>query len=73
MERNNRQHKIYLAVIYAGMLAGGTGITPMFQVLNAILKNPKDHTCVTLLYGNLTQEDILLRKVGFDAPLYLLH
>lgn len=50
------------------MLAGGTGITPMFQVLNAILKNPRDTTSVTLLYGNLTEEDILLRKVGCSWP-----
>ncbi|KAG2440007.1 hypothetical protein HXX76_004124 [Chlamydomonas incerta] len=49
-------------VKHFGMLAGGTGITPMFQVLNAILKNPRDTTSVTLLYGNLTEEDILLRK-----------
>ncbi|GIL58869.1 hypothetical protein Vafri_13837 [Volvox africanus] len=49
-------------VKHFGMLAGGTGITPMFQVLNAILKDPKDRTRVTLLYGNLTEDDILLRK-----------
>lgn len=49
-------------VLNIGMLAGGTGITPMFQVINAILKNPKDCTKVNLLYGNLTVDDILLRK-----------
>jgi cytochrome-b5 reductase len=30
----------------AGMIAGGTGITPMFQVLTAIVKNPADTTQV---------------------------
>ncbi|KAG2495238.1 hypothetical protein HYH03_006511 [Edaphochlamys debaryana] len=45
-----------------GMIAGGTGITPMFQVINAILKNPKDTTKISLLYGNLSEQDILLRK-----------
>jgi NAD(P)H-flavin reductase len=49
------------------MLAGGTGITPMFQVLNAVLKDPKDRTRITLLYGNLTEDDILLRKVRRQA------
>ncbi|GLC37383.1 hypothetical protein PLESTB_001593200 [Pleodorina starrii] len=49
-------------VEHFGMLAGGTGITPMFQVVNAVLKDPKDRTKVTLLYGNLTEDDILLRK-----------
>ncbi|KAI9703534.1 MAG: NADH-cytochrome b5 reductase [Bogoriella megaspora] len=45
-----------------GMIAGGTGITPMYQVLRAIFKNPEDKTKVTLLYGNVTEDDILLKK-----------
>lgn len=44
-----------------GMLAGGTGITPMFQVTRAILENPKDKTEVHLIYANHTYEDILLK------------
>ncbi|GAB2272721.1 NADH-cytochrome b5 reductase [Dionaea muscipula] len=45
-----------------GMLAGGSGITPMFQVARAILENPKDKTKVHLIYGNVTFEDILLKE-----------
>lgn len=45
-----------------GMLAGGTGITPMLQIIRAILKNPEDKTMVTLIYANVTMEDILLRE-----------
>ncbi|KAG1681583.1 hypothetical protein FOA52_014091 [Chlamydomonas sp. UWO 241] len=45
-----------------GMVCGGTGITPMYQVVNAILKNPRDKTKVSLIYGSITEEDILLRK-----------
>ncbi|KAJ4970806.1 hypothetical protein NE237_003905 [Protea cynaroides] len=45
-----------------GMLAGGSGITPMFQVSRAILENPKDKTMVHLIYANVTFEDILLKK-----------
>eukprot|EP01025_Chloroclados_australasicus_P047170 TRINITY_DN5241_c0_g2_i1.p1 TRINITY_DN5241_c0_g2~~TRINITY_DN5241_c0_g2_i1.p1 ORF type:complete len:297 (-),score=19.16 TRINITY_DN5241_c0_g2_i1:589-1428(-) len=45
-----------------GMLAGGTGITPMYQVAQAILSNPKDKTKISLIYGNLTVDDILLRE-----------
>ena len=30
--------------VWPGMLAGGTGITPMYQVAAAILKNPADRT-----------------------------
>ncbi|CAB4283137.1 unnamed protein product [Prunus armeniaca] len=44
-----------------GMLAGGTGITPMFQVARAILENPSDRTNVHLIYANVTYEDILLK------------
>jgi len=45
-----------------GMIAGGTGITPMLQIINAVLKNPEDKTELYLLFANQTEEDILLRK-----------
>ncbi|XP_009797743.1 NADH--cytochrome b5 reductase 1 isoform X2 [Nicotiana tabacum] len=45
-----------------GMLAGGSGITPMFQVARAILENPTDKTKVHLIYANVTYEDILLKE-----------
>lgn len=45
-----------------GMLAGGTGITPMFQVARAILENPNDKTNIYLIYANVTYEDILLKE-----------
>ncbi len=45
----------------AGMLAGGSGITPMYQVAMAILKDPSDKTRISLVYGNLTVDDIMLK------------
>lgn len=45
-----------------GMLAGGTGVTPMFQVTRAILENPNDKTNIHLIYANVTFEDILLKE-----------
>ncbi|KAH8928658.1 ferredoxin reductase-like protein [Atractiella rhizophila] len=45
-----------------GMIAGGTGITPMLQIIRAILKNPKDKTKVSLIYANVNSEDILLKQ-----------
>jgi cytochrome-b5 reductase len=36
-----------------GMVAGGTGIAPMYQLIKAIFKNPNDKTKVTLVYGNV--------------------
>ncbi|OAE32337.1 hypothetical protein AXG93_3017s1070 [Marchantia polymorpha subsp. ruderalis] len=44
-----------------GMIAGGTGLTPCYQVTRAILENPKDKTNVSLIYANVTFEDILLK------------
>jgi cytochrome-b5 reductase len=45
-----------------GMMAGGTGITPMLQVLHAVLRDEPDSpiTC-SLLYCNQTEDDILVR------------
>ncbi|KAK9283081.1 hypothetical protein L1049_011310 [Liquidambar formosana] len=45
-----------------GMIAGGSGITPMFQITRAILENPKDKTNVHLIYANVTLDDILLKE-----------
>lgn len=41
------------------MICGGSGITPIFQVLRVILDDPDDGTECVLLDGNRTQEDIL--------------
>ncbi|KAF7968196.1 hypothetical protein HWV62_31672 [Athelia sp. TMB] len=45
-----------------GMIAGGTGITPMLQIIHAALKNPQDDTKLSLIYANVNPEDILLKK-----------
>ena len=45
-----------------GMIAGGTGITPMLQIIRAILKNKSDKTQVSLIFANVNEEDILLRS-----------
>ncbi|KAJ9611748.1 NADH-cytochrome b5 reductase [Cladophialophora chaetospira] len=43
------------------LIAGGTGITPMYQLIRAIFKNPEDNTKVSLVFGNIKEEDILLK------------
>ena len=43
-----------------GMIAGGTGITPILQVIKAILRDPQDKTKMSLIFGNLSKDDILL-------------
>src|ERR1700754_2090006 len=47
---------------HVALIAGGTGITPMYQLCRAIFSNPNDKTKVTLVFGNITEEDILLKK-----------
>ncbi|KAL7939430.1 hypothetical protein V8C35DRAFT_319367 [Trichoderma chlorosporum] len=44
-----------------GMVAGGTGITPMFQIIRAICESDRDTTEISLIYANRTEQDILLR------------
>ncbi|KAH7054728.1 nitrate reductase [Linnemannia elongata] len=51
-----------------GMICGGTGLTPMYQIIQAILADKtQDATKVSLLFGNRTEDDILMRKDIEDA------
>lgn len=43
------------------MICGGSGITPMFQVMRAVTRDPDDSTQCVLLDGNRVEEDILCR------------
>ncbi|KAL3899003.1 MAG: hypothetical protein SGCHY_002349 [Lobulomycetales sp.] len=45
-----------------GMIAGGTGIAPMYQLIKHILRDPDDCTQISLVYANKTQQEILLRR-----------
>ena len=56
-------------VRHLGLIAGGTGITPMYQILNEILKEQTSITPgqkidikIWLLFANQTEDDILLRE-----------
>jgi len=48
---------------FINMIAGGTGLTPCYQVAQAALRNAEDKTQVRLLYGNVAPADILMRDV----------
>ncbi|KAK2066590.1 hypothetical protein P8C59_000395 [Phyllachora maydis] len=51
-------------VRHFGMVAGGTGITPMLQVIRAIVRGRAagDRTEVDLIFANVTPADILLKE-----------
>lgn len=51
-----------------GMIAGGTGITPMLQIIRAVLKNDNDKTKLWLIFANQTESDILLREELESIP-----
>jgi len=44
-----------------GMIAGGTGITPMLQLIRQVFKDPADKSELWLIFANQTEADILLR------------
>lgn len=51
-------------VRHFGMVAGGTGITPMLQIVRAIVRGRADgdNTEVDLIFANVTPQDILLKE-----------
>jgi len=44
------------------MIAGGSGITPMLQVIAAVFADSNDNTELALLYANQSEGDILVRQ-----------
>jgi cytochrome-b5 reductase len=62
-----------------GMIAGGTGITPMLQVIRAIIRGREagDTTEVDLIFANVNPEDILLKedldKLVKEDPKFRVH
>jgi len=44
------------------LIGGGSGITPLYQLLDHALPDPSNRTKFTLIYANISPTDILLRK-----------
>jgi cytochrome-b5 reductase len=51
-----------ITVNKVSMIAGGTGITPMLQLVRHITKDSTDKTKLRLVFANQTEKDILVRK-----------
>mmetsp|Transcript_2163 Transcript_2163/g.2480 ORF Transcript_2163/g.2480 Transcript_2163/m.2480 type:complete len:163 (+) Transcript_2163:586-1074(+) len=43
-----------------GMVSGGTGITPFYQIIQQVVKY-RDSIKISLVYGNKSEKDILLK------------
>lgn len=52
----------------AGMIAGGSGITPMYQVAQEILRDPNDPTALSLIYANVAGEPPLSAPPSAASP-----
>lgn len=46
---------------HVALIAGGAGITPMYQLARGILRNPDDQTRITVVWGVNTDSDIFLK------------
>jgi len=55
-----------VAARHVGMMAGGTGVTPMLQLVKAVMLNPTDSTKISLIFANQTEQDILVRDMLED-------
>ena len=45
---------------HVALIGGGSGITPLYQLLDNALRDPTNKTRFTLLYANVSESDILL-------------
>ena len=44
------------------LIGGGSGITPLWQVVDHALSDPKNKTKFTLIFANVSEKDILMRE-----------
>lgn len=49
------------------MIAGGTGITPMYQIIKSSIKDASDKTQLSLIYANVNEDDICEPNL-LDSP-----
>jgi len=61
IQRLRKDPPVEFQVDTINMIAGGTGITPMLQLIREILVDAKEKVKLSLISANQTEDDILLR------------
>eukprot|EP00871_Galdieria_phlegrea_P000422 jgi/Galph1/1380/GphlegSOOS_G74.1 len=60
-----------------GMIAGGTGITPIYQLIQTVLNDPLEKTEIRLIFANVSIDDILLKeeleRLAKDSSRFLVY
>lgn len=63
VKRTTKDPAVQIHADNVNMISGGTGITPMLQLIREVLKKPDEkHIKLALLFANQTEKDILLRQ-----------
>jgi len=62
IRKDKKSEPKIISVKRVSMIAGGTGITPMLQLIRQVFRDKNDRTCLSLLFANQTEDDILLRE-----------
>ncbi len=44
------------------MVAGGVGLAPIYQIVQALYEDPTDQTKLHILFSNKSEEDIVMRE-----------
>lgn len=60
IRRKGKEEMIQLN--HVGMCAGGSGITPMFQIIQQVANDPDDKLAITLIFANKSENDVILRE-----------
>lgn len=47
---------------HVNLIAGGAGITPMYQLIQGMLNNPDDKSKIKLIIGFNTDKDLVMKK-----------
>lgn len=59
LQKKMGKQTLEMDVRQVNMICGGTGITPMLQIANQIMKDSNDHCKMAIINGNVSSDDML--------------